>query len=58
MRNSGVLEQLFMNWYRRQIACWQLLEQVRAGAPAQRDSKEPGERIAQRRSVRRRFFRG
>jgi len=32
--NTGLkpmFERLFMHWYRRQIACWRLLERVRAG---------------------------
>jgi hypothetical protein len=53
-----MLEQLFMNWYRRQIARWQLLEQVRAGSLPARDRNEHRERIAERRSVRGRFFGG
>jgi len=34
--NSGnglkqMFERLFMHWYRRQMACWQLLDRVRSG---------------------------
>lgn len=58
MRTTGMLEQLFMNWYRRQMARWQLLEQVRAGSLPARDRNERRERIAERRSVRGRFFGG
>lgn len=52
-----MLEQLFMRWYRRQMARWILLEQVRAGRPPARHLPMPGQRIAERRSVRRRTFR-
>lgn len=33
MPRTGMLERLFMHWYRRQMACWRLLHGVRAGSP-------------------------
>jgi hypothetical protein len=47
--NREMLEHWFVRWYRRQMARWILLQQVRSGKPPARELDNPG-RIAEQRS--------